>query len=133
MRAVMLAAAVIIGLAGGLAAKPALRDVPEIDDGLFVVGLAHLIRKNCPSIEARFFRALGAVNALEQEARDRGYSREEIRAHIDSKAEKARLRARATRYMDAQGLEPTETGYCALGQAEIARKSQIGALLRASQ
>lgn len=113
--------------------KPALRDVPQIDDGLFVIGLAHEIHENCPTISARFFKGIGALRSLEQSARSLGYTEDEIRAHIKSKAEKNRLRARAADYMDARGHGQTKEGYCALGQAEIAQDSQIGALLRASK
>jgi predicted transcriptional regulator len=120
-------------LAAPLAAKPALRDVPEIDEGLFVVGLAHEIHKKCPSIEARILKGLGTLQDLQRQARDLGYSEEEVRRHVSSKAEKKRLRARAADYMAARGFGQTEEGYCALGTDEIARKSEIGALLRASE
>ena len=130
MRRVMMTALVTLAMAGPVVAKPSLRDVPQIDDGLFAVGLADRIRKECPQISARFFQAVGFIRALEQSARDLGYSGAEIDAHLDSKAEKNRLRARAADYMASQGLEQTEQGYCALGRAEIAQKSTIGALLR---
>ncbi|MEM9576077.1 MAG: DUF5333 domain-containing protein [Pseudomonadota bacterium] len=133
MRNAMMGAMLASLAAGAVAAKPALRDVPEIDDGLFVVGLAHEIRKNCPSIEARLFKAFGFLRGLERDARDLGYTEDEIRTHLKSKAEKKRLRARAAQYMEAQGFGQDKAGYCALGKAEIARASEIGALLRASK
>jgi predicted transcriptional regulator len=79
------------------------------------------------------FKAIGVLQGLERAARDRGYTEDEIRKHLKSKEEKKRLRARAAKYMDAQGFGQTEAGYCALGEAEIARKSEIGALLRTSR
>ncbi|MEO9653246.1 MAG: DUF5333 domain-containing protein [Roseobacter sp.] len=133
MRAMMFGAIVLLTQAGTVHAKSALRDVPQIDDGLFTVGLAHEIRKKCPSIEARLFKALGALNDLERTARDLGYSEEEIRQHLKSKAEKKRLRERAARYMGERGFDQDKKGYCALGQAEIAQKTKVGALLRASK
>jgi hypothetical protein len=131
MRTGMMVATISLTLTGAAAAKPALRDVPEIDNGLFVVGLAHEIRENCPSIEARLLKAIGVLRGLEREARSRGYSEDEIRRHLKSKTEKKRLRARAASYMKARGFGQTTDGYCALGQSEIARDSEIGALLRA--
>lgn len=133
MRALMLGTAVALALTGASAAKPSLQDVPEIDEGLFVVGLAHEIRKKCPTIKARIFRAFSTLRELEQTARDLGYSTDEITRHLESKAEKKRLRARAATYMADRGFEQNENGYCALGQAEIAQSSQVGALLRATK
>ena len=118
--------------AGTAFAKPALRDVPQIDNGLFNVGLANEIREICPSIDARLFKAFGYLRRLEREAIDLGYSEDEIKAHLKSKKEKKRLRARAAEYMKSQGFGQTTEGYCALGEAEIARNSEIGVLLRAA-
>ncbi|WP_298912798.1 DUF5333 domain-containing protein [uncultured Roseobacter sp.] len=115
---------------GVAAANPPLREVKSIDDGLFAIGLADQIRKNCPVISARIFRALGALQDLNAQAEALGYTKKEIDAHVDSDVEKDRLRARAADYMAAQGLKVDEAGYCALGKAEIARNSTIGVLLR---
>ena len=129
---VMLALVVSIGLSGASAAQqPPLRDVPKIDDGLFVVGLADQIRKQCPTISARFFRALGVLRDLERDARAMGYTEDEVERHLNSDVEKNRLRARAADYMTARGFGRNEDGYCALGRSEIAQGSEIGALLRA--
>ncbi|QJF50857.1 DUF5333 domain-containing protein [Roseobacter ponti] len=132
MTRLILSAAVMLSLATSASAKPALRDVPEIDNGLFTVGLADQIRKNCPDISARFFRALSYLKGLENEARDRGYTEAEVEAHLDSDAEKDRLRARARDYMKTRGHGQDQQGYCALGREEISRGSAIGALLRAT-
>ncbi|WP_295313623.1 DUF5333 domain-containing protein [Roseobacter sp.] len=132
MTRLILSAAVMLSLATSASAKPALRDVPEIDNGLFTVGLADQIRKNCPEISARFFRALSYLKGLEKEARDRGYTETEVEAHLDSDAEKDRLRARARDYMKARGHGQDQQGYCALGREEISQGSAIGALLRAT-
>lgn len=107
-----------------------LSEVKSIDDGLFAIGLADQIRKNCPVISARVFKALGALQDLNNQAMAMGYTKEEIDAHVESDIEKDRLRARAKDYMAEQGLVPDETGYCALGKSEIGRNSKIGSLLR---
>lgn len=133
MRRAILALGFVGIAAGAVAGKPALRDVPEIDDALFAVGLAHTIRKECPAIEARLFRAIGFLRDLERDARSRGYTEDEIRAHLKSDAEKQRLRARAADYMKARGYGQTKQGYCALGAAEIAQNSETGTLLRATK
>lgn len=131
MRRMMVALVLSISLgAGAMAQQLNLRDVPQIDDGLFVVGIADQIRKKCPTISARFFRALGYLRDLEAQARALGYSEAEVERHLKSDVEKDRLRARAVKYMNARGYGQDESGYCALGRSEIAQNSEIGALLR---
>ena len=127
-----LIAATLMANASFATALPPLREVKEIDDGLFAVAVADQIRKECPSISARMFRALSYINALENRARDLGYSEEEIKAYVESKAEKARMRARGEAYLKANGVSyaAPET-FCALGKSEIAKATRIGQLLRA--
>ncbi|SEO26434.1 hypothetical protein SAMN04490248_10376 [Salinihabitans flavidus] len=101
-------------------------------DGLIAVGVADEIRKNCPTISARLFRALRYLHGLENHAKKLGYSQDEIDAYVDDKAEEKRLRAIGADYMRARGVvEDDAKSYCALGRAEIEKSSQIGALLRA--
>ncbi|AVL52191.1 hypothetical protein CEP88_06015 [Roseobacter denitrificans] len=133
MRATMMMAVLMMGLAAPVAANPPLREVKQIDDALYTVGLANEIRRKCPDISARFFKAVRFLRALEDKARGLGYSEAEIRAHLESDAEKKRLRARAADEMKAAGYKQDTDGYCALGRAEIAQKTEIGALLRVSR
>lgn len=113
-------------------AKPPLREVSEIDDGLLYVALADVIRKNCPNISARMIKAVRYVTALENKARSLGYSKEEIKAYTGSDAEKNRMRAKANMFLQANGVEKTKPEtFCALGLAEIEKASRIGSLLRA--
>ncbi|MEL6465339.1 MAG: DUF5333 domain-containing protein [Pseudomonadota bacterium] len=130
MRAMTMA--LILSLtAGALSAKPHLRDVPEIDGTLLAVGIADEIRKNCPDISARMFRALTLVNSLKAKARNMGYSEEEIDAYRKSDVEKARLKTARAAYLEKAGVTAGQpASYCALGQVEIERGGQIGALLR---
>ena len=117
----------------GLAqSKPSLRDVPEVENTLFAVALADAVRDHCASIEARTLRALGLLQRTRALANDLGYSDAEIRAHVESKAEKARMRAKGEAFLAQRGvrLSDTET-VCTFGRAEIAKNSAIGALLKA--
>lgn len=119
-------------LAPPLQAKQPLRDVAAIDDALFDLGIADRIRKNCPSIHARMFRAIKYVRDLEQKARAMGYTQAEIDAYTDSDADKARLRAKAATFFKARGVDTSDPeSYCAVGLEEIQNKSRIGSLLRA--
>ncbi|MEL7167394.1 MAG: DUF5333 domain-containing protein [Pseudomonadota bacterium] len=112
-------------------AKPPLREVREIDGTILAVGIADEIRKNCPTISARMFRAITVVNGLKSRARDLGYTDAEIDAYRKSDVEKERLKTERLAYFAAAGVEAgaPET-YCALGAAEIAKGGQVGALLR---
>lgn len=112
-------------------AKPPLREVGEIDGTILAVGIADEIRKNCPTISARMFRAITVVNGLKSRARDLGYTDAEIDAYRKSDLEKERLKTERLAYFAAAGVEAgaPET-YCALGAAEIAKGGQVGALLR---
>lgn len=131
MRKTLITASVALMIGAPLAAKPNLRDVSAIDDALLAVGLADEIRKSCPDISPRYFKALSFVNGLRDKARDMGYSDVEIDAYRKSPSEKARLRAESTAYLAANGVVPEQPDtYCALGRAEIEKSSQIGSLLR---
>ena len=126
---VMIAAALAATTA---TAKPALRDVSAVDDGLLAVAIADEIRNTCDTIDARMFTALLTLNSLKSTARSMGYSDEEIEDYVTSKAEKARMRKRGEAYMQANGVTlGDKSGYCRLGKQEIAKGSAIGTLLKA--
>ena len=69
-------------VAGLLAAAPtqaqaedwdALRNDPQISEGLIIFSIARRIHKRCPDISARRIRALGFINSLVGMAEDLGY------------------------------------------------------------
>jgi hypothetical protein len=125
------AVALVLALPAIAAGKPNLRDLPEIDDSMLWVALAIEISDRCPTIEARTMRGLNYLWSIRSRAQALGYSTSEIKTYVDSDAEKARMRARGEAYVRAQGLNPTKVAdLCKLGQAEIAKGSQIGAFLR---
>ena len=113
-------------------AKPSLREVPEIENTLFVVAVANEVSKKCTSIRPRYFKGLGMLRRLRARANELGYSDAEIRAYVESRAEKNRMRAKGESFLAANGVDlgNPET-FCAFGRAEIAKSSAIGALLRA--
>lgn len=114
------------------AVNDALRGNPTIYNGLFAIAVADQVRKNCESLGPRLVRAFAFARRLQSEARQMGYSDAEIDAFLDSNVEKARLRASVGQYFARNGVVETDPEtYCALGQSEIARGSQAGALLRA--
>ncbi len=114
------------------AAKPALKDVKEIDDKMLYVGLALEVSEQCSSIAARKMKGISYLWAVKNRANDLGYTDDEIDAYRKSKANKARIRARAEDYVKSKGLDPKSAAdLCTLGKAEIAAGSVIGSLLRA--
>ncbi|KIN61402.1 hypothetical protein Z945_2394 [Sulfitobacter noctilucae] len=119
-------------LATPVMAKTPLREVAAIDDALFDLGIADIVRKNCPTIAPRMFKAIGYVRNLERQARDLGYTEAEIEAYTDSDAEKNRLRRKAATFFQARGVDTSDPqSYCVLGMEEIQKSSRIGSLLRA--
>lgn len=114
------------------AAKPSLREVPEIEEPLFAVAMAKEVADHCDSLGARFLKGLGELRRLRARANTLGYADNEIRAYIESDVEKARMRARGERLLSASGVsyQDPET-FCAFGRAEIKKNSAIGVLLRA--
>lgn len=130
----ILAAAALMALAMPAAAsdKPPLREVPEIADGIFTIVVANEVRKACDDIQGRLFKGIGEIQRLRSRANKLGYTDAEIRAVLDSDAEKERMRARGRDYMAARGLNFDAPGdLCRLGHMEITENSAIGALLRA--
>ena len=112
-------------------AKPALRDVAEIDNGLMAIAIADEIRKSCDGISARMIRAYSTINDLKSKAESLGYSDDEIDDYVTSKAEKERMRAKATTYLASKGVKLSDKpALCAFGKDEIAANTAIGRLLR---
>lgn len=128
----------IIALAGALivphvaAAKPPLKEVAQIRDGILTVGIADMIRKNCDTISPRIFRAIAYMRGLESTAKSLGYSQSEIDAYLDDSAEKQRLLGIARAHIQKTGGDLSDkASYCRAGLLEIEQGSQIGRLLRA--
>ncbi|KNG92478.1 DUF5333 domain-containing protein [Pseudaestuariivita atlantica] len=132
MRAgVMMAVVLAVALPSATLAKPPLRDVTAVDDGVMYVAIADRLRKDCDNLGARMIRAMSRLNDLKGTAKAAGYSDAEIEAYHTSKAEKARMKTKATAWLQARGVSVKDkSGFCAFGIAEIKRGSPIGTLLR---
>lgn len=125
------AALILLGLATPVLAKPPLRDVAEIDNGLMAIAIADEIRKECDDIKPRMIRALSQLNTLKGKAEAMGYSDEEIDDYVNSKSEKARMRQKAEDWLAGQGVDAKDTrALCAFGKADIARGGPVGTFLR---
>ena len=128
-----LLAALLIPTFAGISAASAknLRDEPTIDGPMLKVAIAIEISDKCSSIEARKLKGLNYLWGLKTAAKDLGYSDAEIKAYVESSAEKSRIRALGEAYVRAKGLNPTsDVDLCTLGTQEIAANTLTGSLLR---
>ena len=111
--------------------QSALWDVATINRGLFNIGIAHGIRKNCSFINGNTLVGISYVWSLMGHATDAGFTIKETREFIDNDAEKEILRSRVNKYFLSLGINPRKSNsLCELGKEEIVNKSQIGKLLR---
>ena len=123
-------------LAFALIAAPALALEPintekHINETLLQGFIADKIDDNCDTISARKLRALSELNSLKNYALEKGYSRDEVKAFVTSKTEKRRGKAEAADWLKAQGaVDGDMASFCKIGEAEIAKGSLIGQLLR---
>lgn len=119
-----------------LAAGPAralepLNKEAHINASLVAGQVGDTIRKTCPSISAKMFTVLGKLNALEDYAREKGYTEAEVKAFLKDKTEKARIKALAKDYLKAAGaVDGDAESYCKVGRDEIAKDTLAGSLLR---
>lgn len=129
MRAAILIATLFA--AGAAQAKVPLSDVKPINDGLTAVAIADHIRVNCDNISARLVVAWRYIGQLEDQAKEMGYSEDEIEDFVTDKSEKKRVAGLAADYIRAHNAQPKDAKtLCALGRAEIAANSPLGQLLR---
>jgi len=118
-------------LGGALAAKPALKDVEYVREGIITAGMAIEIGDICPNVSVRLIRGYSFLNSLKSHARSLGYSNDEIDAYTGDKAEEARLKVVARARLAGMGaVSGQPETYCAVGRTEIAAGSQLGRLLR---
>ncbi|MCO4848928.1 MAG: DUF5333 domain-containing protein [Yoonia sp.] len=121
----------VAGLSGAVSAKPALKDVEHVREGIIATGMALEISEKCGSISPRRIRGINYLFSLRSHAFDLGFSRAEVDAYVNDKTEENRLKEIAYgRLHDLGTVSGNEASYCAVGRAEIAKDSAIGRLLR---
>lgn len=127
----LLIAAALMAATPAAALEP-LSAEPYVNDRLVQARVADLVRRGCPSIDARLVRAFNEARALKRYARDKGYSETQIDDFLDSREERARIYAQADRYMVERGVVNGEPQtFCRLGRDEIAQQTVAGSLLSA--
>lgn len=125
-----LAAMALTASAAMAASLPPLDENAYINDSLLSAAIGDEIRKNCPTIGARIFRALAKAKDLERHALKLGYTEKEIEAFIDSKAEQTRMKALRDAYLAKHGVTKGDAdSYCKLGYEEIEKDNLTGYIL----
>lgn len=130
---------VIAALAALTLATPALAIEPlpqekHINDSLRAGRIGDVIRKTCPTMHARMFVVWSKVEDLKKYALDKGYTRAEVEAFLDDRTQKNRLKAEADAYLKQAGAVVGDPeSFCRVGEAEIAKGSLVGSLLRSSR
>lgn len=113
--------------------RMALNQEKHINSSLLSAAIGAIIQDECETISPRMWLAIWKAKSLQRYALNLGYSRREIDDFINSKVEKRRMRRLANSYLHANGVvKDVEETYCAVGRAEIARKTLTGKLLRGS-
>ena len=131
MRIVLGSVVLAMALSSASLGKVPLREEAYINGALLSAAVGDEIRKNCPTISARYFTFFSERNKLKRYALDRGYSEAEIEAFIDSKVERERMERLRDAYLQANGVVKGDAdSYCRLGRQEIAKGSLTGRLLR---
>ncbi|MFP5479150.1 MAG: DUF5333 domain-containing protein [Alphaproteobacteria bacterium] len=134
MRPFILTLTLTAALAAPAHALVPINEEPVIRERLLQGFIGDAIADNCPTIEARKLRALGELNKLRDYALQQGYSSSVVREFVTSDVEKAKFKAEAAEWLKAAGAEPGKPeAYCAVGEAEIAKESLIGYLLRSKK
>ena len=121
-------------------ATPAFADLPpmaqdkHINDELRAGFAGDSLRKICPTISARMLVVMGRLWDLKSYAEAQGYTGEDYDAFRGDPAQKKRLKDEAEAYLEAAGAVPGDVeSYCKVGEAEIAKGTPLGTLLRSSR
>lgn len=123
-----LAAAAILSTPA--AALEPLAKEKYINDRLIAARIADRIRRECPSIDGRLVYAYQQARALQRYALDKGYTKAQVDAFLDSKSDKQRIYAVAEDYMARNGVvKGNAESFCQLGRQEIANRTVTGSLL----
>lgn len=134
MRAAAIFRAAALGLvmlAGPVMAVEPLAEDQHVVNSLVAGRIGDVIRKNCPTIEARMFRVMSGISELKRHALAKGHDEAEIRAFLKDPVQKKRMKDMAARWLQRAGaIEGDAESFCRVGRSEIARNTLVGSLLR---
>lgn len=112
-------------------AREPLPEEQHIVNSLVAGRIGDVIRKNCPTIDARMFRVWRGMEDLKKYALAKGYKEQEIRAFLKDPVQKQRMRAMADDWLKKAGAVPGDAeSYCRIGRDQIAKNTLLGSLLK---
>lgn len=130
MKTLKIAALSMLLASPALALEP-LESEKHINDSLRAGRIGDVIRKTCPTIDARMFTVWQKLEDLKRYAIKKGYTEETVRAFLKDEKQKNRLKAEADAYLKKAGAKAGDAeSYCKVGRDEIAKKTLVGSLLR---
>ena len=114
--------------------KVSLPQEAHINQHLIAAAAGDILRKTCPTLEARTFFVLTKLAELKSYTRSKGYTEAEVAAFLKSGAEKTRIRNTARAYLaEAGAVQGDVASYCKAGKGEIAKQTLVGSLLRSTK
>ncbi len=117
-----------------LATPPPMAQEQHINDELRAGFAGDTLRKTCPTLEARMLVVMGRLWDLKSYAEAQGYTSGDYDAFRKDPVQKKRLKDEAEAYLEAAGTVPGDVeSYCKVGEAEIAKGTPVGGLLRSSR
>ncbi len=118
----------------GFAGPLSMAQNAHINDELRAGFAGDVLRKTCPTLSARMLVVMGRLWDLKSYAEAQGYTGADYDAFRSDPAQKKRLKAEAEAYLAAAGAKPDDVqSYCAVGEAEIAKRTAVGTLLRSTK
>lgn len=106
----------------------------HINDELRAGFAGDTLRKICPTISARMIVVLGRLWDLKSYAEAQGYTSDDYDAFRKDPVQKKRLKDEAEAYLAAAGAVPGNVeSYCKAGEAEIAKGTALGSLIRSTR
>ncbi|OZA01641.1 MAG: hypothetical protein B7Y02_17415 [Rhodobacterales bacterium 17-64-5] len=128
--------AVVISLLASpaFATPPPMAEDAHINDELRAGFAGDTLRKTCPTLSARMIVVMGRLWSLKSYAEGQGYTSADYDAFRSDPVQKQRLKDEAEAYLKAAGAVPGDVEtYCKVGEAEIAKRTAVGTLLRSTR
>ena len=114
--------------------KVPLPDEAHINEQLIAAAAGDMLRKTCPTLQARAIVVFTKLAQLESYARAKGYTEAEVTVFLKDRIQKARVKSAAVAYLASAGVKPADVAsYCKAGLAEIAKGTLTGSLLRSTE
>lgn len=127
----VLSISISLAVAAPASGLPPLQDDPVVREGFYSIGIADVVRRNCPRISPRLVQTYSFLRELERYATSAGYSAAQFKELEDAMTRKPEFRDSILAELAARGATPGNAdAFCAVGRQEIARGTSVGKLLQ---